>query len=116
MRCFCEHKGSNNLKVEGDVGADPLWCNKCGCNFDLEEVPVSADLKDQLIRWAMMYGEWIDWSIDRLLPNGVELEDKHNEIGHQLTEEIRKELSIKYKVRFSPSTSARSYSNAGLTF
>ncbi len=34
MHCFCEQKETYELKVEGDVGADPIWCNQCGCNFD----------------------------------------------------------------------------------
>jgi hypothetical protein len=27
MHCFCEQKETYELKVEGDVGADPVWCN-----------------------------------------------------------------------------------------
>jgi hypothetical protein len=114
MQCFCKHKETDDLKVEGDVGADPIWCNICGCNFDIEEVPISDDLKEEVMRWAMMYGEWIDWNKDTLRSNGIELENKHNKLGEQLTEKVKKELGAKYKVRFSPSTSARLYS--GLEF
>jgi transcription elongation factor Elf1 len=114
MRCFCENKQTFNLKVEGDVDTDPIWCNQCGCNFDIEEVPLSEDLKDDLMRWAMMYGRWIDWSKDTLLPNGIELENEHNKQGQQLTEKVKKELGTKYRVRFSPSTSARLYSGLDL--
>lgn len=77
MECFCKHKETDDLKVEGDVGADPIWCNKCGCNFDIEEVSISDGLKEEVMRWAMMYGEWIDWHKDTLRPNGIELENKH---------------------------------------
>lgn len=114
MRCFCEQKETFDLKVEGDVDTDPIWCNKCGCNFDIEEVPLSEELKEELMKWAMMYGEWIDWSKDTLRQDGIELEDKHNKRGQQLTEKVKKELGVTYKVRFSPSSSARMY--AGLEF
>ncbi|EFV74831.1 hypothetical protein HMPREF1013_04857 [Bacillus sp. 2_A_57_CT2] len=114
MHCFCENKETFDLKVEGDVSADPIWCNQCGCNFDIEEVPLSEDLKDDLMRWAMMYGRWIDWSKDTLLPNGIELENEHNKQGQQLTEKVKKELGTKYRVKFSPSTSARMYSDLDL--
>ncbi|MFB6468733.1 hypothetical protein ACE38V_18375 [Cytobacillus sp. Hz8] len=33
----------------------------------------------------MKNGEWIDWDIDKLLPNGIELEDNFNQIGVILT-------------------------------
>ncbi|QOR64995.1 hypothetical protein IM538_14225 [Cytobacillus suaedae] len=114
MRCFCANKESYALKIEGDVGADPIWCNDCGCNLDLEEFPIPSDLKEQLTSWAMMYGEWIDWSKDKLRSNGIELEDKHNKLGQQLTVKVKKELGSRYKVEFSPSSSARMY--AGLDF
>lgn len=38
MRYFCEQKETYDIKVEGDVDTAPTWCNKCGCNFDIEEV------------------------------------------------------------------------------
>ncbi|WP_409304983.1 hypothetical protein [Peribacillus sp. SCS-155] len=111
MICFCEHQETYDLKVEGDVGTDPIWCNQCGCNFDIEEVPISGDLKEELMRWAMRYGEWMDWNNDTLRVNGIELEDKHNKLGQQLTEKVKKELGKNYKVRFSPSSSARMYAD-----
>jgi hypothetical protein len=114
MRCFCEYKETYNLKVEGDVDTDPIWCNQCGCNIDIEEAPISDELKGELLRWVMMYGEWIDWDKDILRPNGIELENTHNKLGEQLTKKVKKELSTKYNVTFSPSSTARLY--AGLDF
>ncbi|MFY0779345.1 hypothetical protein AB1K18_03375 [Peribacillus simplex] len=99
------------LKVEGDVGADPIWCNKCGCNFDIEDIPISNELKRELIEWVNMYGEWIDWDKDKLLPNGIELEEEHNKQGVNLTRKIKNELEAKYSTKFSPSTMARMYGN-----
>ncbi|ASS95613.1 hypothetical protein BS1321_17900 [Peribacillus simplex NBRC 15720 = DSM 1321] len=111
MECFCEQKEINELKVEGDVGADPIWCNQCGCNLDIEDIPISNKLIRELIEWVNMYGEWIDWDEDKLLPNGIELEEEHNKQGLNLTEKIKKELEGKYRIKFSPSTMARMYAN-----
>jgi hypothetical protein len=111
MRCFCEQNQTYELKVEGDVDTDSIWCKKCGCNLDIEVVPISNDLKKELMEWGMKYGEWIDWSSDKLRPNGIELENKHNKLGQQLTEKVKKELGAEYKVGFSPSSSARRYAS-----
>lgn len=111
MECFCEQKETYVLKVEGDVGADPIWCNKCGCNFDIEDIPISNELKRELIEWVNMYGEWIDWDKDKLLSNGIELEEEHNKQGVNLTRKIKNELEGKYSMKFSPSTMARMYGN-----
>jgi hypothetical protein len=111
MECPCEEKETYCLKVEGDVGADPIWCNNCGCNLDIDEIPLSNQLKDELIRWALKYGEWIDWDTDTVVENGIELENKHNEMGLKLTEKVKKELGDKYVISFSLSTSARRYAN-----
>jgi len=111
MECFCEQKETYELKVEGDVGADPIWCNQCGCNFDLEDIPISNELKSELMDWVTKYGEWIDWDIDKLIPNGIEMEEDHNKQGAKLTEKVKKELRGKYRIKFSSSTMARSYAN-----
>ncbi|MES1041076.1 hypothetical protein FOA20_16620 [Peribacillus simplex] len=111
MECLCEQKETNELKVEGDVGADPIWCNQCGCNLDIEDFPISNKLIRELNEWAKMYGEWIDWDEDKWLPNGNELEEEHNKQGLNLTEKIKKELEGKYKIKFSPSTMEGVYVN-----
>jgi transcription elongation factor Elf1 len=41
MNCSSEQIDTCNLKVEGDVGADPIWCDLCGHNLDIEEIPLS---------------------------------------------------------------------------
>ena len=109
MECFCEGKQTVHLKIEGDVGADPIWCDKCGCNLDLDDIPVSEELKSELSIWASKYGEWIDWNKDELLFNGVELEEQHNEEGNKLTEKVKEELKANYKINFSPSSMGKSY-------
>ena len=109
MHCFCEKEETYELKIEGDVGADPLWCNQCGCNFDIEDIPISNELKRELMEWITNYGDWIDWERDKLILNGIELEEEHNKQGEKLTEKVKKELKEKYRIKFSPSTMARSY-------
>ncbi|WP_406944269.1 hypothetical protein ACJA3J_12985 [Halobacillus sp. SY10] len=99
MRCLCKQKETNELKVEGDVGADPIWCNRCNCNLDIEEIPIKLDLKLELFEWVKKYGGWIDWDNDGIVPNGVEFEEEHNKEGLKLTEKVQKELEGKYKTR-----------------
>ncbi|MFC0234890.1 hypothetical protein ACFFJJ_01100 [Fictibacillus phosphorivorans] len=99
------------LKLEADVNTDPVWCNRCGCNLELDELPISLDLKEELQNWTMVYGEWIDWANDRIRENGVELETEHNQLGQTLSAKIQKELGDTYTVSFSPSRSARHYLN-----
>ncbi|MGM0843916.1 MAG: hypothetical protein ACQEUT_02980 [Bacillota bacterium] len=111
MQCFCVQKETYELKVEGDVGADPIWCTQCGCNFDLENIPISKELKNELMDWVIKYGEWIDWDKDKLTPNGIEMEAEHNKQGVKLTEKVKGELSGIYTIKFSYSTMARSYAN-----
>ncbi|WP_155591059.1 hypothetical protein [Lysinibacillus cavernae] len=112
MECGCQSKITNQLRVEGDIGADPIWCHRCFCNLNIEEVPISNQLKQQLETWIRQYGEWIDWGNDTaIFPNGVELEDKFNQQGMQLTELVREELAGTYIVHYKPSTFARRYAN-----
>jgi hypothetical protein len=111
MECFCYRKETFELKIEGDVGADPIWCNKCGCNLDLENFAISENLKNELMSWALTYGEWIDWEKDKLIPNGLALEVHHNNRGRALTEKLKKEVDTLYTVTFSPSSTGRSYLN-----
>lgn len=109
MRCFCERKETFDLKMEADVGADPIWCVECGCNLNLEDTPLSNELKKELIDWASMYGKWIDWNSDEIISNGIQMEEEHNRQGEILTEQTKQELGGKYRITFSPSTMGRSY-------
>ncbi|MDV2580914.1 hypothetical protein [Alkalibacillus haloalkaliphilus] len=111
MECLCDEKKTNDIKVEGDVGADPFWCYYCECNLDLEESSISIELREELMKWILKYGEWINWSNDEVVSNGVELEEEHNRIGSLLTEKVKKELGDNYKISFSPSTFAKSRSH-----
>lgn len=111
MRCFCEQKETINLKIEGDVGADPIWCVECGCNLDLEDTPISYGLKMELVDWVTKYGKWIDWNSDEIISKGIEMEEEHNRQGEDLTKQVKQELGGKYRITFSPSTMGRNYAN-----
>ncbi|WP_235816470.1 hypothetical protein [Bacillus massilinigeriensis] len=58
---------------------------------------------------ATKYGKWIDWDKDTLLLNGIDLEDQFNQMGVALTEKVKQDLGGKYKVKYTPSKSARNY-------
>lgn len=111
MHCFCddEQEEIKYLKIEGDFGADAIWCDDCGNNLEIEDVTISNSLKEKLHKWALSFGEWIDLEHDRLFENGLQMETTHNELGEALTEEVQRELGASYNVSFSPSTSARLY-------
>jgi hypothetical protein len=108
-QCKCDE--TYDLRVEADIGADAIWCNKCLSNFEISYVPISIELQSELTKWILKYGEWIDWANDGIVPNGIELEEIHNQQGLKLTEKVRKELEGKYKVSFSPSTFAKRHAN-----
>lgn len=56
MESICEQK-SYELKIEGKVGAAPIWCNRCGCNLDIEDIPIPIELIRELKKWVNMYGD-----------------------------------------------------------
>lgn len=108
MHCFCEKDEEiKYLKVEGDVGADAIWCDDCGNNLDIEEVPLSQPLKIKLMKWAEQYGTWMNRERNQSHKDETQLEDAHNHLGQLLTNEVQKELGMSYKVSFSFSTSAK---------
>ncbi|MET3728078.1 hypothetical protein ABID52_001659 [Fictibacillus halophilus] len=109
MECFCDKPKIFELKLEADVGADPIWCNQCECNLDIDELPISEELRESVMNWAMQYGKWIDWDNDELCENGLVLEAEHNQLGQTLSENLQIELGETTTVRFSPSNSANMY-------
>lgn len=109
MNCFCESGKTIELKIEGDVGADPFWCNKCSCNFNIEDIPISDELAKEMSSWIMKYGEWIDWEEDRLFPNGIEKEDAFNQGGVVLMEKVKREIGNTYVITYSPTMSTCFY-------
>jgi hypothetical protein len=80
--CKCEF--TNSLKIEADFGGDPIWCNQCGWNLDIEDFPLTDDLKVELDQWNSLYKKI---SIN-----------EHNSIGEHLTEKVKEELGNEYTI------------------
>ncbi|MGG3805440.1 hypothetical protein [Metabacillus fastidiosus] len=109
MECGCKGGKTNDLKIEGDMGTDPFWCNICGFNLEMEGLPISDELAEELSSWIVQYGEWIDWENDTLLPGAIQLEEEFNQAGAVLAEKAKQELDGKYKITYSPAKSTEIY-------
>lgn len=103
MGSLCNCKELVQIKVEADIGADPLWCKVCGFNLDMDKMEISDSLKIQLRSWINDYGAWINVDSDSLIVGGENLEKQHNEIGLRLTEKVMSEIKNK-KIVFQPSS------------
>lgn len=101
---LCNCKELVTIRVEGEMGADPLWCDTCQYNFELDDIELSKELKAELFVWVNDYASWVDWEHETLIEGREQEEDAHNEAGKALTEKVRAELVGQYKVVFSPST------------
>jgi len=93
MECFCKET-SYELMLEADIGADPIWCNKCGCNLDIDDVPLSQELKKELYIWVEYYSKTV---LDESKYLCI-VSQNHNKIGLNLLEKVQKELGLKYTV------------------
>jgi len=111
MNCECVTGTPAKIRIEGDVGADPVWCHSCGSNLELEELALSDLLSKELAEWGRSYGEWIDWDSDKLRAGGIEMEEAFNQKGSGLASRVKKELVGRFGVTFMPSTSARFYAS-----
>ncbi|SMQ85035.1 hypothetical protein SAMN05444673_6332 [Bacillus sp. OV166] len=100
--CKCEF--TNSFKLEADLVADPIWCNVCGWNLEIEDFPLSDKLREELLQWVSEYGKWIDLETDSLKENGLKQQENHNEKGLQLFQEVKKQLGEKYPIIFVPTT------------
>lgn len=75
----CNHP---TLKIEADYSADPIWCNVCGYNLDIDDFSLSDDLIDELFNWIRDY---------KKIPM-----DLHNKLGKELTEKVKAEIGKDY--------------------
>lgn len=48
MECGCKVP-TTKLLLEGEYGADPVWCVVCQYNIELDELPVDETLQDELL-------------------------------------------------------------------
>ncbi|KGK85828.1 hypothetical protein DP73_18005 [Desulfosporosinus sp. HMP52] len=106
--CRCE-KPTKLLRMEADFSADPIWCDICNFNLDLPKLPLSFELKNELMKWILEYGKWLDLNTDKLVNRAFELQREHNEWGFRLFLKVESELGNQYCIRFSPSTSVETY-------
>ncbi|MBQ0140299.1 MAG: hypothetical protein KBT36_13515 [Kurthia sp.] len=103
MTLVCDCKEIKQLKIEADMGADPIWCATCHYNFDLEDIDLSGSLKKDLFSWVNDYASWVDWTTETLIEGQEKIEMLHNERGEVLTKLVQQALDGQYKVLFSPS-------------
>jgi hypothetical protein len=75
----CNHP---TLKIEADFSADPIWCNVCGENLDIDDFTLSDELKDELFNWIRDY---------KKIPKNL-----HNKVGKELTEKVKAEIGKDY--------------------
>ena len=61
-------------------------CNVCGWNLDMDDFPLTDNLKDDLYQWTEQY--------KKIPING------HNTIGLNLTEKVKEELGSNYRIVF----------------
>ncbi len=98
MLCNCQK--ISHLKIEADFGADPIWCYQCGCNLDIEFIPLSDSLKQELMDWVLDLGKWYDWERGQLINSKRHLAYKHQQLGEILTEKVKRELAPSLTVTF----------------
>jgi hypothetical protein len=84
--CNCEF--TNSFKLEADFVADPIWCNVCGWNLDIDDFPLTDNLKNDLYQWTEQY---------KKIPI-----NEHIAIGQNLTEKVKEELGSEYRIIFIP--------------
>ncbi|MDX8345785.1 hypothetical protein [Rossellomorea sp. YZS02] len=88
LRDVCNCEVTSSFKLEADFVADPIWCNICGWNLDIDEFPLIDNLKDELYQWTKQYKK-------------IHI-NKHNSIGQNLTKKVEEELGLDYRIIFIP--------------
>lgn len=96
--CFCDETW--DLFVEAEVSADPVWCNRCKANLDLELIPITEELKEELTEWNTAFGDHLASNqYDGITASFAEW---LNEQGEILTQKLSRALSKRYVVRYCP--------------
>ena len=86
--------------LEGEFGADPLWCAVCQYNIELDDMPIDERLKDELLYWANAFGQWVELEESQFVEGGKELEQAHNASGRELANKVATSLGQGYTVKF----------------
>lgn len=101
MNEFCSCERLTHIKVEADFYTDPLWCSICGYNLDIDEFPLRELIKKKLMLWVEKYEDVLEENSHQ---SSFEYElNKHeyNQVGLELTEEIKKDIGHQYNISFS---------------
>lgn len=90
----CNHK---IYRLEADF-ADPIWCEQCNINLDIEDLQLSDELIKELIDWNIRYQ-----SSYKLFKKDIDgKKSKHNQQGNELKEKLVKEIREEITVLFKP--------------
>ncbi|HWO76925.1 MAG TPA: hypothetical protein VNM69_13700 [Bacillus sp. (in: firmicutes)] len=96
--CFCDE--TFEILVEAEVSADPIWCNKCKANLDLDELPISEELKAELYEWNSTFSN----HLASHNYNGItqSFSEWLNASGENLTKKLSAELTNTYVIQYHP--------------
>lgn len=101
MECGC-NEPTKKLLLEGEYGADPVWCAGCQYNIELDELPLNEEMQDALLDWGNAYGQWVDLEEGVFIEGGEQMEAEHNKQGEFLAKKLTLALNG-YHVQFNPS-------------
>lgn len=98
-RTQCSH---DTYKMEADHSADSLWCSQCGYNLDIDDFPLSDELKSELINWVIEYGEILEQTDygEKIKHDTAILIKSHDKKGLSLYQRLKFELGDGYEVKY----------------
>ncbi|AHN20626.1 hypothetical protein [Lysinibacillus varians] len=94
MLCEHCHQTIKTLLLEGDFGADPLWCGHCHANLELEQLPLDESLLTELTTWMCNFGEWIDLETDSFIDGMDTLAKSHDVQGEDLAKKVAEAFAM----------------------
>lgn len=100
-RCKCDIS-PKYFFIEADYGADPIWCAKCKYNLDIDDFPISNELKSKFNKWLANFNNWIN---DEIEEKNLQIQKfilEHNKTGNKLAIELMEELGKGFDVSFKP--------------
>lgn len=101
MNEFCSCERLTHIKVEADFYTDPLWCSICGYNLDIDEFPLRELIKEKLMLWGEKYEDVLEENSHQSSFEYELNKREYNQVGLELTEEIKKDIGHQYNISFS---------------
>lgn len=101
MNEFCSCERLTHIKVEADFYTDPLWCSICGYNLDIDEFPLTELIKEKLMLWVEKYEDVLGENSHQSSFEYELNKREYNQVGLELTEEIKKDIGHQYNISFS---------------